>query len=344
MKRIFSGIRALAAISAVKLGGRIPFYCEWEITDCCTMNCWFCGTRNTARPLSDGISTGDALRTIDSLSGLGCGIIHFSGGEPTLRTDLGDLIRSAKKKGIITAVTTNGSGSEHSRNYLLAANLVMVSIDGPEDFHDRGRDCPGAFRKALETVKYLLSQGKKPVITAVYTRGSSYRVLQELAGLAGSLGVKLSVKNQGRNVNASVEETLADHATGDLNSTYYRKFLETVGRLSREFGSMVECPDAVLMAVRLGGLSEVGCRAMDIAVSIKADGRISFPCNGLSISLLAGDLKNIYYGEQARAVRRFQGAHPVCDGCTIPCMAQASALVTLRGLVKTVGSYGNRIT
>lgn len=337
---LLPGFKMVLSVAAIRLGWRIPVYCEWEVTDRCTMKCRFCGTRKPIS-ISEGeteeTSTKEALTIIDQLSAAGCGMIHFSGGEPTLRNDLGVLVGQARDRGMLVAVTTNGSASADRMKDLLKANIIQVSVDGPERFHDENRGCTGAFKQAWNTVCFLKTSGKQPVVTSVFLENSSYKMLQELAGMARSIGVQISLKNRGRNVNEPPERT--DLTWNNLNSPYYSEFVRTVGKLRRTFGSTIRSPHLLFAVIQAGGLGDYGCRAADSAISIKADGRVSLPCNGLSRWLLKGKLQEIYYGREAEDAMVVQGIHALCRGCTIPCMVQASALLRWQGLAALWKAY-----
>jgi MoaA/NifB/PqqE/SkfB family radical SAM enzyme len=83
--------------------------------------------------------------------------VGFTGGEVTLRSDFLNILRTAHDIGVRTCFVTNGTCID----YHLASNLnnlvfdVLVSIDGPKEFHDRFRGVKGAFDKAMTGIKHL---------------------------------------------------------------------------------------------------------------------------------------------------------------------------------------------
>jgi MoaA/NifB/PqqE/SkfB family radical SAM enzyme len=71
---------------------------------------------------------------ITELGELGCKKIHFSGGEPTLRPQLPDLVEHATGLGIRVTMTTNGTLIDKVKaKRLIEAGLrgVNISIDSP---------------------------------------------------------------------------------------------------------------------------------------------------------------------------------------------------------------------
>ena len=87
----------------------MPLYCEWELTNYCNMSCPFCSTYSKDRNTAPDLPPNEALNMIDQLAELGTKMIHFSGGEPTLRADLPDLVARAKQHKMMVSFTTNGS-------------------------------------------------------------------------------------------------------------------------------------------------------------------------------------------------------------------------------------------
>ena len=274
-----------------------------------------------------------------TMAGLGTGIIHFSGGEPTLRPDLPQLVKRAKEKNIIVSMTTNGSASAETMGRLLDIDIIRVSIDGPERIHDSLRQSPGAFKKAIQTLEFLASKNKKPIITALYTEQSSYAMLEELAVIARSLNIQVSLTMLDRYVN--LEDLDAGHKDrrSYLDSELFRGFVSTTRELRKRHGDTVVNPEPFWSTVLAGGLEKTGCRAMDIAICLKSDGSVSLPCNSLSLKRLKGNIRESYYGKEAEGVHNLQGRHPLCRECVVRCMTSATALLKLKGLVSVFDSY-----
>src|SRR4030042_1130117 len=76
----------------------LTFKCQ---NDC--VHCYAGGPHETAE-----LSTSQWKEVIDRLSQIGVFILTFTGGEPTLREDLQDLLTYAQTKGMVTGLITNG--------------------------------------------------------------------------------------------------------------------------------------------------------------------------------------------------------------------------------------------
>ncbi len=340
MPDIMLGLQIVKTLLAIRFfGRRIPVFCEWEITRRCNMACECCSTRFEDRDAGGDISTADALRVIDDIAGCGVRMLHFSGGEPTLRDDLPELIARAQGRGIIVSLTTNGSASESRMEKIARADLIRVSIDGTEAFHDRRRNFPGAFQRATATLRFLRSLGKKPLMATTYMKNSSYGMIEELCVLAREIGVQITLNIQGRNVNAGPLNAKGG-SVNDLADPVFAGFFDAVGRARKKFGTVVANPEPLLSVLKKGGLDRYGCRAMDAAIALKHDGSVSMPCNGLMLQKVYGVAPSAaFYGKEALRIRPMQGKHAACRGCYIKCMASASGILKVRGCAAIIDGY-----
>lgn len=73
-----------------------PITGVWEITMGCNMRCKHCGSA-CEDALEDELSTEEALELCDQIVDLGFEWITLSGGEPTIRKDLDQLINRLSK-------------------------------------------------------------------------------------------------------------------------------------------------------------------------------------------------------------------------------------------------------
>jgi radical SAM protein with 4Fe4S-binding SPASM domain len=83
-----------------------PLRMDLALTFKCPNNCIHCyagGPHETGE-----LSTDQWKEVIDRLSQIGVFIVTFTGGEPTLREDLPELLQYAQNKGMVTGLITNG--------------------------------------------------------------------------------------------------------------------------------------------------------------------------------------------------------------------------------------------
>jgi radical SAM protein with 4Fe4S-binding SPASM domain len=98
------------------------------------------------------MTTEQSKMLIDQISDFGCPVLLFSGGEPLLRKDLFELMAYARSKQVRIVLSTNGTLiTDEAAGKLaeLELSYAGISIDGPEQIHDRFRATEGAYQKTL---------------------------------------------------------------------------------------------------------------------------------------------------------------------------------------------------
>ncbi|MBN1890511.1 MAG: radical SAM protein [Thermoflexales bacterium] len=129
----------------------------------CNLDCRMCDywRHGSTPPLDFELVT----RALDELASLGCRKVHFSGGEPTLRADLPDIVAHARRLKLRVTLTTNGTllDKELSKQLVKAGlNSVCVSIDSPvRSVHDQMRGVRGAFKQTVAGVRELRRAAKE---------------------------------------------------------------------------------------------------------------------------------------------------------------------------------------
>lgn len=124
------------------------------------------------------------------------GIVLFTGGEPTIRPDLPELVRYARETcGYKTVIIqTNGRRLAY-KAYLEAlagngADQFSVSIHGhTAALHEYLTQAPGSFTETVLGIRNLLERGLVTATNTVITKSNRFH-LPEIAGLLGAMGVK----------------------------------------------------------------------------------------------------------------------------------------------------------
>jgi len=101
----------------------------------------------------------DVKRGLDILRDLGVLEIVFSGGNPLIRDDIGEILEYASRY-FITTVYDNGSMAAEKIDELRSVDFVAISIDTlDEKKNDYLKGVKGAWRKAMDTIFKLKSEG-----------------------------------------------------------------------------------------------------------------------------------------------------------------------------------------
>jgi radical SAM protein with 4Fe4S-binding SPASM domain len=168
-----------------------PYRMDLAITYRCNNNCSHC---YNARPRNGAeLSTDQWKAVIDRLWEIGIPHIVFTGGEPTLRPDLRDLIAYAQEKGQITGINTNGRRLKDLNflKSLVDAGLdhVQITVESSHPaIHDEMVEMPGAWEDTIAGLKNALSL-KMFVMTNTTLLQTNRASLPETLEFLGRLGV-----------------------------------------------------------------------------------------------------------------------------------------------------------
>lgn len=167
-----------------------------KLTSLCNLRCEMCQFAITKKETS--LSTEQWKSVLDQLKAMGCGKIHFSGGEMFLRPDALDLVEHGCQLGMKINMTTNGTlfTKDMLRRLVRAKpNSISLSLDGPRPaLHDQIRGIPGSFKRTCRTIRRLQElgdkQGRRPKIRLNFViMQSNYRRTAEMVSLARELEV-----------------------------------------------------------------------------------------------------------------------------------------------------------
>lgn len=165
--------------------GRRFSYLRLSVTDVCNFKCSYCLPDGYQKgPRHDFLSADEISHLVAALAQLGLWKVRLTGGEPTVRKDLPDLIRRiAATPGVRhVALTTNGYRLRHDLAAYRAAGLssVNVSVDSldPKRFQRvTGHDC---LPTVLEGVTAALASGMEAVkLNAVLLRETAAQELPD---------------------------------------------------------------------------------------------------------------------------------------------------------------------
>lgn len=166
---------------------------DLALTYNCNNNCYFCYTGGPRKVLE--LSTSDWKRIINKLWESGIPQIVFTGGEPTLRTDLVELVEHSKE--FVTGLVTNGRKLATQAAGLNRAELdyVQVSLEShlPE-IHDRMVGVKGAWKETRDGISEALKNNLEVVTNTTLTR-DNLAYFPDLIRAGAELGLKLMACN-----------------------------------------------------------------------------------------------------------------------------------------------------
>lgn len=133
----------------------------------------------------------DLTLAIDILAKNDYSVVYFTGGEPTLHPHLAEAVEYAKKKGMITSLTTNGTILETTLKKLSRClDVLSVSVDNyDEAVWDKAKSVPGISKRAEETIRKAKAYGMKlygiAFLNPSWTIGDTERVVNYVNGELG---------------------------------------------------------------------------------------------------------------------------------------------------------------
>lgn len=278
----------------------------WNITNRCNLLCSHCYIRaGPGRQREGELTTEEGLRLIDDLAAMRVPLLLFSGGEPLIREDFWDLAGHAKECGLATALSTNGTlitPAVARRLRDTGVEYAGVSLDGATaETHDRMRNVPGSFDRALLALKNCRSAGLKCGVRVTATR-ENYAEIPDLIGLSLDAGAERFcvywLVPSGRGGEGYDALQLRPHEIVGLLDLLYARACDT-DPAATEFLTVDAPQDAVYLLKRLQeenlsayesmcallACAGVGCSAGDRIANIDPCGTV-YPCQFAQMSEL----------------------------------------------------------
>ena len=183
---------------------RRPVLVHFEVTLRCNAHCGFCDywkTDPSARA-AELASYADAARYFNPM------LVTFTGGEPTMRRDLEDLVAEVDRAISLKYVTliTHGAMLTVDRARSLwdaGVNQFNISLDYLDERHDRARGIPGLTAKILAAVPAMRASGIDNVRFNTVIKNDNLDQIMSIVETASALGagVNFSVYTDAKNGN-----------------------------------------------------------------------------------------------------------------------------------------------
>ena len=161
-----------------------------ELTHRCPLQCPYCSNPLELLQRSGELTTDEWRRVMDEAADMGVLQIHFSGGEPTARPDLPDLVQHAANAGLYGNLITSGVLLDEARIATLdAAGLdhVQLSIqDSETETAERIGGYKGGHQRKMDVARLVRAAGLPLTINAVVHRQNLDR-LDQMIDLAVEL-------------------------------------------------------------------------------------------------------------------------------------------------------------
>ncbi|MEO8945502.1 MAG: radical SAM protein [Gemmatimonadaceae bacterium] len=185
---------------------RKPILVHFEVTLRCNARCGFCDYWKTDASARDNElkSYADAARFFNPM------MVTWTGGEPTMRRDLEDLVASVDRAiriKYMTLITHGGLLSPERALSLWDAgvNQFNISLDFLDERHDVARGIPGLVAKIMRNVPAMRERGIDAIRFNTVIKRSNLGDLMPIVRRAAELGVGVNFSYYTENKNGNAD-------------------------------------------------------------------------------------------------------------------------------------------
>ena len=295
-----------------------PYRMDLAVTYRCNNACAHC---YNGRPRNyPELSTREWFDILDKLWKIGIPHIVFTGGEPTLREDLPELIRHAEQNGQITGLNTNGRKLK-DKEYL--QSLVNAGLDHVQitfeshipEIHDQMVCGKGAWRETLSGLKNALE-------TKLYVMTNTTMLTVNRSAIPGTLEflAELGLKTIG--LNALIYSGHGATVGTGLSESDLEPILNTAQTITNQYHQRLiwYTPTQYCNFDPVEkGLGVKGCTAALYNMCIEPDGAV-LPCQSYYKSLgniLSDSWEKIWNHDLAVSLRERRNLPEKCNTCEL---------------------------
>jgi PqqA peptide cyclase len=170
-----------------------PYSLVCELTYSCPLQCPYCSNPVDFGRYTDELNTHEWQRLLDEAASLGVVQVHFSGGEPLLRSDILQIVGKARYLGLYTNLSTGGTLLTEKLAYeLRAAGLDSLQLSIQDaDSHKSNYISGGlaSFEKKKKAALLAKNSGF-PLTINVVLHKQNLDNIDSIIGLAEDLGAE----------------------------------------------------------------------------------------------------------------------------------------------------------
>lgn len=295
-----------------------PYRMDLAVTYRCNNDCLHCyNARERSYPELD---TKSWMTILDKIWDLGIPHIVFTGGEPTLRNDLPELIAYAEMKGLITGLNTNGrrlSNPEFTQSLIKAGlDHVQITLESHDtDIHDQMVHYRGAWNQTVQGIREVLKNQIYMMTNTTMLR-SNYQSMDKTLDFLAELGVptvglnSLIYSGKGNEISNGLFERELPPLLSLAKTKTEKNRQKLIWYTPTEYCHFDPVNE---------DLGVKGCTAAYFNMCIEPDGSV-IPCQSYYSSLgniLQNDWHNIWNHPLALDLRERRLVPERCQGCTL---------------------------
>ena len=319
-----------------------PIIAHLAITNVCNMNCQYCSVKNIHSKIRNGLSTEEYKKIIDKLVDIGTFQIGITGGEPTTRNDLVELVKYIADKNVACNLTTNGFNVPEELIIRLKKSgltQVQISLDSyKKEVHEKYRT-KGSFDKAMKTAKLFKKHGFIVGVDTVVTNNNMNDLEEFMDFLEKNNFDGLTI--------IKIKQGYLDLKTFKEQVPEYNNYANLIDKICKRKGNLevtIDCSSVSNLCKTLtleeqNKIHSAGCPAGHTLISIAPNGDI-YPCAALTNNkykignILTDDLEKVW--NENEILRKLRGIKnnvrgkcnncPKLDVCRAGCRGIADSL------------------
>lgn len=293
----------------------VPLWVHLYVTRKCNLNCEYCFVRDHRKPELD---LENLKRVVDKIHSLGCPIISFFGGEPTIKKGFVDLVDYTHRKGLITHMSTNGVLLDEdyiNRLGHAGIDVINLSVDSVYEFEASTK----SYTQRREILDKLISARKRfgfdINVNLVLTHQNYTSAVETVKRISG-LNIPISV---GLIINNTLNDNKQDQDlffTTDEQKAELLKTIDEMILLKKQGYNIIE-PTQYFKDIEkfIAGNLDWYCSAGEYYFSVDSDGKFQY-CAGLpSEDFSIFDIGPDYFEKLAPKRKK------LLDHCTKVCMS-----------------------
>jgi len=317
---------------------KVPYSAQIELTLRCNGKCSFCSIHSLPESLlGTDMNTEQIKYLIDELANLGVLALSFTGGEPTLRKDLPELIyHTGIVHNFMNGMATNGYllPKLFKENKIEGLDYVLISLDYPTaELHNKMRGIK-VFDKIIESIHLANKHNIKVIISTVVMKDNIH-LMDDICQLAEKLGCSIEIY--------PCEDIIRDYPNKSYHIQDIHEMIPSISTwsnqirlLRKKYHNILTDPISVEVVQKgFGGYPQykqniLRCHVAEAYLFISHDGFISYPCKIHPIekfNALKYPLSTIYNSHKVRDIMKMHDNYRFCDNCRLGC-AIASSIPT----------------
>ena len=295
-----------------------PYRMDLALTYICNNDCAHC---YNIRPRTEKeLTTEQWKQLLDKIWGLGIPHVVFTGGEPTVRNDLVELITYAEKTGFITGLNTNGRllMEKEFVDKLCHAGLdhVQITLESQNNkIHDEIVNRSGAWEETIQGIQNALNSSLFVMTNTTLLINNSHQ-LESLLLFLGEIGVPtvglngLIHSGRGKNFLGGIPEANLPHLLDIAKNITTQQEQRLIWYTPTQYCHF----DPVMME-----LGVKGCTAALYNMCVEPNGNV-IPCQSYYHSLgnlLHDSWDSIWNHELAIHIRERKYISDKCKSCAV---------------------------